>query len=323
MAPAATDEGTPSPGESSARPTAWSVLAASGGGGDGIDDNNGENSSNENNDSSSESNKEKGGGVLGRGWEDMEAAKQSRYKEVMTLTEWREKGQDQEHLVWAKVYGLPIELWRKEMYEALGKMVGQLIKVDEVTSRKQRIDYARLLIKVKGAPQKEHSLQVQVGRCTNQVALWMEEGKIKEGDKEEKESLGAGALCDKRQDHNLNADHCSEFNAIPPQVRSQQPHERSASKGNQHFYSSTTTIMHQNTPTETYIATPINEETSFTHDQHPSSTNSPSPLPLTAPHPYHLVVPIFPQPSHIIGRKTPPLLHQPQAYIAQTHTQPS
>lgn len=50
--------------------------------------------------------------------------------------------------VWVRVFELPIEYWRVEVFEAMAAALGTLIRVDDRTSSQEMCHYVRMLVEV-------------------------------------------------------------------------------------------------------------------------------------------------------------------------------
>lgn len=50
--------------------------------------------------------------------------------------------------IWVQLHNLPVELWHGEMLDSITSHLGNLLKVDELTSSLARSKYARVCIKI-------------------------------------------------------------------------------------------------------------------------------------------------------------------------------
>jgi len=56
-----------------------------------------------------------------------------------------------EKYVWARIRGLPLNLWSKQSLESIVSMVRTLVEIDKWTLEMEELEYARVLIKLPAA----------------------------------------------------------------------------------------------------------------------------------------------------------------------------
>ena len=75
--------------------------------------------------------------------------------------------------VWVKVVGLPLHLWRREMFKRIGESCGGFIAVDKETTFFSQLQWARILVRASGK-NRSSSLQVVARNFCWAVSLWWE-----------------------------------------------------------------------------------------------------------------------------------------------------
>ncbi|RVW17772.1 hypothetical protein CK203_071738 [Vitis vinifera] len=76
-------------------------------------------------------------------------------------------------MVWVRILGIPLHLWGKSLFKSLGEACGCFVAVDEDTSEHRFLQWARILVKVRGW-NFSSSLQVVVGSTSYAIHLWWE-----------------------------------------------------------------------------------------------------------------------------------------------------
>ena len=75
--------------------------------------------------------------------------------------------------VWVRILGLPLHLWGMSLCKNLGEACGRFVGVDEDTVERRNLQWARVLVGVRGW-NFPSSLQVVVGSTCFAVQLWWE-----------------------------------------------------------------------------------------------------------------------------------------------------
>ena len=74
---------------------------------------------------------------------------------------------------WVRVVGLPLHLWKIEVFQKIRDCCGGFIRIDEDTLRRRELQWARMLVST-GAWETPGSLQLVVGRSCVAIQLWWE-----------------------------------------------------------------------------------------------------------------------------------------------------
>ena len=76
-------------------------------------------------------------------------------------------------LVWVRILGLPLHLWRISLFKKFGDSCGRFVTVDENTAERRNLKWARVLVETRLAH--PSSLQVVAGPSCFGLQLWWED----------------------------------------------------------------------------------------------------------------------------------------------------
>ncbi|RVW47728.1 Transposon TX1 uncharacterized 149 kDa protein [Vitis vinifera] len=98
--------------------------------------------------------------------------------------------------VWVRILGLPLHLWGRSLFKQFGDSCGRYVAVDENTTERRNLKWARVLVETSGW-QHPSSLQVVAGASCYALQLWWEEeppsSVILQPEKLPSPTLGTGA----------------------------------------------------------------------------------------------------------------------------------
>ena len=82
------------------------------------------------------------------------------------------KGQETE--IWIRVVGLPLHLWTGEILKKVGDSYGGFVALDEESTFKKDLQWARILVKKKNSTGKPSSVNLLAGARSYELQIWWE-----------------------------------------------------------------------------------------------------------------------------------------------------
>jgi hypothetical protein len=72
---------------------------------------------------------------------------------------------------WVRCYGVPVHAWNDIFFAELAETQGRLLKIDDVTSNKERMDYARLLLAIPLVKEVNTTVQVLINNKMTNIKI--------------------------------------------------------------------------------------------------------------------------------------------------------
>lgn len=88
-----------------------------------------------------------------------------------SITPWEKEFTVSEKFVWARIRGLPLNLWSRHSLESIVAMVGTLVEIDKDTLEMEELEFARVLIKLPVARDVRWSNCMKINETICQIAI--------------------------------------------------------------------------------------------------------------------------------------------------------